>query len=320
MPIRSAAAAVVAAVLLLTATTAIMAPPAAAGVKTCSTSTPATSRPTLRAGDTGSCVKVAQQALLAKGYSVGTTGVDGDFGPATSRATIAFQRDQGLTADAVIGPLTWGRLTTGPSYNRGRGPNDTSRVVLTFDDCPKSAAAFQDVVKAARSNDIGLVLAPTGNCLRSFSSHGVDLLAIGRSYGQYLINHSVSHSDLTTLGYSSVLAQLSAPGVVTNYGRPPYGAIDSTVAMAYTAKGMRPWTWNVDTRDWTGKSTAQVVDYVVANATGGATVLMHMGWNGFTPTAIVQMKTGLQRRGLLPCATYHGTTPTRLPPSLPCTS
>ncbi len=304
-------------VLALT-TAAALGTPAQAAVRTCSTSTPVASRPTLRYGDTGSCVKVAQQALGSKGYSVGTAGADGDFGAATLRATKAFQKEYGLVADGIIGPLTWGRLGTGAAYNRGRGPNYTSRVVLSFDDCPKSVAAFRAVVSAAKANGIGLVLAPTGDCLGKYTAQGTNLAAVARSYGQYVINHSVSHVKLTTLSYASVIKQLGSPGVVTNFGRPPYGASNTTVATAYTAVGMRQWTWTVDTRDWTGKTTAQVVSYVVSYSTAGSTDLMHMGWNAFNATALQQMKSGLANRGLSVCRPYSGTTPVRIPRSLPC--
>ncbi len=309
------------ATIALTAAGMVVAPlPVSAAVRTCSAATPVASRPVLRQGDTGSCVTLAQQNLVRTGYSVGTAGPDGGFGAATYRATVAFQRDHALGADGVIGPLTWGKLVTDPSYDRGRGPNRTSRVVLTFDDCPTSASTFTSVVKAAKAADIGLVLAPTGDCLRSFTTKGVDLAATARSYGQYVINHSVSHPDLTKIRYAAVLSQLSAPGVVTNVGRPPFGATNAGVGVAYTAKGMRQWTWTVDTRDWTGKTTAQVVSYVVTNARSGSTVLMHMQWNGFTASAISRMRAGLLDRGLRPCRAYKGTTPVRLPASLPCTS
>lgn len=309
----------VAAALALTGA-GMSAAPAAATTRSCSSSTPVASRPELRLGDTGSCVTVAQRRLVATGYSVGAAGANGGFGKATYRAVVAFQRDRSLEPDGVVGAGTWSRLASAASYNRGRGPNRTSCVVLSFDDCPPSAAAFRAVVDAAKAADIGLVLAPTGDCLHRYADRGVDLVGIARSHGQYVLNHSVSHPDLTDLAYSTVLKQLSAPGVVTNVGRPPYGATNATVASAYTAKGMRQWTWTVDTRDWTGKSASQVVAYVVAHSSAGSTVLMHMGWHAFTPSALRRMESGLANRGLKPCAAYHGTTPTRLPTSLPCTA
>jgi peptidoglycan hydrolase-like protein with peptidoglycan-binding domain len=274
----------------------------------------------VRSGDTGSCVVLAQQALVSKGYSVGSAGSDGVFGSDTLVAAKAFQKEYGLVTDGIIGPATWGKLGTGPAYNRGRGPNDTSRVIATFDDCPTSISAFQAMIQAAKTAGVGLVLSPTGDCLTKYKAQGTDLAALARSYGQYVINHSVSHPDLTTLSYASVVRQLEAPGVVTNFGRPPYGATNTTVATAYTAVGMRQWTWTVDTTDWQGKTTAAVVSYVISESKPGATVLMHMQWNAFNPTALSQMKSGLAARGLAFCNVYHGTTPTRLPPALPCTS
>ena len=49
-----------------------------------------------------------QQALKNAGYYNGP--VDGKVGPQTRKAVQAFQRDNGLTADGVIGRNTWNRL------------------------------------------------------------------------------------------------------------------------------------------------------------------------------------------------------------------
>ena len=51
-----------------------------------------------------------QEKLITKGYSVGNTGVDGDFGYATYEAVVNFQRDHGLDADGIVGPSTWSAL------------------------------------------------------------------------------------------------------------------------------------------------------------------------------------------------------------------
>lgn len=60
---------------------------------------------TLSIGSTGPNVKLIQSLLNRIGYNVGT--VDGSFGPRTQQAVMAFQRDNGLTADGVVGPATW---------------------------------------------------------------------------------------------------------------------------------------------------------------------------------------------------------------------
>lgn len=71
--------------------------------------TPGT-KPTLKRGSKGSFVTLAQTELKNKGYALGKSGVDGDFGKATEAAVKAFQTDHGLKADGIIGAATWAKL------------------------------------------------------------------------------------------------------------------------------------------------------------------------------------------------------------------
>lgn len=273
---------------------------ASAATQTCSSSTPIASRPLLRKGDTGSCVRVLQNLLVSKGYSVGSSGADGSFGTNTDNAVRRFQSDYvSLAIDGLVGQMTWGTLVNGGTrYSISHGPNRSNYVVLSFDDCPKSLDAFKQVVLGAQQLGIALSLQPTGQCLQS----GKFDAAFARAHGHYVFNHSISHPDLTTLTYSQAYAELGSPGVVTNYGRPPYGAYNTlNVRNAYAQRAMRIWTWDVDTRDWEGKSMASVVSYVIGNTGAGQTVLMHMGWNAFNTTALSQMKSGLANKGLGVC-------------------
>ena len=71
---------------------------------------PTTDKPTLRKGSSGEYVTLLQTMLIQRGYSVGSTGADGKFGNATFNAVKAFQRDNGLTVDGVVGRATWSAL------------------------------------------------------------------------------------------------------------------------------------------------------------------------------------------------------------------
>ena len=67
-------------------------------------------RPTLSRGSTDPAVVSLQTALLQAGYLEEMGDIDGQFGPRTEAAAIAFQQDNNLTADGIVGPNTWQAL------------------------------------------------------------------------------------------------------------------------------------------------------------------------------------------------------------------
>lgn len=100
---------------------------------------PASLPPTVRKGSVGRVVAVAQGRLVAHGHDVAT---DGDFGPATKAAVVAFQRTAGLTPDGVVGPATWRALLAepaGPPSGPSAPPN--GRPGPSSADSPEMAAA-----------------------------------------------------------------------------------------------------------------------------------------------------------------------------------
>jgi peptidoglycan hydrolase-like protein with peptidoglycan-binding domain len=67
-------------------------------------------RPVLKRGVSDMAVQVIQKMLAAHGFEPGAK--DGIFGAKTERAVMAFQRAKGLEADGIVGPKTWGALSS----------------------------------------------------------------------------------------------------------------------------------------------------------------------------------------------------------------
>ncbi len=66
-------------------------------------------RPTLREGSRGVYVRYLQQKLIAKLYPLGNA--DGIFGVNTKNAVVAFQTENNLAPDGIVGPATWAAVS-----------------------------------------------------------------------------------------------------------------------------------------------------------------------------------------------------------------
>ena len=64
----------------------------------------------LQRGMTGKDVEALQGILIAKGYSCGSYGSDGDFGDKTHDAVRNFQTDKKIEVDGICGQQTWKEL------------------------------------------------------------------------------------------------------------------------------------------------------------------------------------------------------------------
>lgn len=80
---------------------------------------------TLREGSSGTAVRALQYylRLLSAYYNdIPSVTVDGIFGAATRTAVIAWQNHAGLTADGVVGPVTWKSIYTAATQAASSGP------------------------------------------------------------------------------------------------------------------------------------------------------------------------------------------------------
>jgi len=84
---------------------------------------------TLKVGDSGPEVSELQRRLKEAGFSPGQ--IDGDFGPATEAAVIAFQKSNNLLADGIAGPKTLAALNLiDDTETEGSSTGDESASVI----------------------------------------------------------------------------------------------------------------------------------------------------------------------------------------------
>ena len=165
----------------------------------------AENRPTLRRGDRGDDVKDLQQLLIDAGYLRGKA--DGIFGSGTATAVRSFQRDNGLTADGVVGTSTWRALlgTSGSNTGTNNGTDDSSgsttdRPTLRRGDRGDDVRDLQQLLIDAgylTGNADGIYGSGTVDAVRSFQ-RGNGLTAdgvAGPSTWEALINQTSSSGD-----------------------------------------------------------------------------------------------------------------------------
>ena len=111
------------------------------------TTAPVTSSPvpkSLQKGFTGSdAVRAVQKRLKELGYYKGSA--DGDFGPATEEAVIAFQKANGLTADGKVGEKTLAKMNaknvvSAKEANATAAPKNTAKPTAKVTNTPRPTA------------------------------------------------------------------------------------------------------------------------------------------------------------------------------------
>jgi len=150
------------------------------------------------------------------------------------------------------------------------------------------------------------------------------------SAGMWVANHSWSHPHMTQLSQAQMQSELSqtqnairsATGVTPRLFRPPYGETNSTLRSVAASLGLTEIIWDVDSQDWNGASTAQIVQ-AAGRLTNGQVILMHDGIQN-TINAIPQIMSNLRSRDLCTgmispttgraVAPDGGATPTTPPP------
>ncbi len=170
---------------------------------------------------------------------------------------------------------------------------------LTFDDGPTSnTRAFVN-----RLRDYGL--SPVTFFVNGRNIDDPSVIREMMSVGE-IQNHGYSHSRMTNLTKSQVLDELrktneairNAGAPVPTLFRPPYGARNNTVTQAASELNLYTLTWDADSKDWNGASSAQIVR--AANALqDGQNILMHENQrNTINANTLSQIAENIKAKGL----------------------
>ncbi len=178
-------------------------------------------------------------------------------------------------------------------------PNCSGYVGITYDDGPVNTGAFVSALKQAGLTPVTFFV--NGSVIRGNNAAIADMLSVG-----YVESHSYDHVDMGSYSYQQVTDQLSrnnqaiqaAGAPKPTVFRPPYGTVTDNVRRAASDLGLVTVTWDVDSQDWNGASTAAIVS-AAARLQNGQVILMHENQNN-SLAAIGQIAEGLRSRGLCP--------------------
>lgn len=190
-----------------------------------------------------------------------------------------------------------------PAQTVTRGSTTEKVVALTFDD-GSDGTNINRILQTLSSHDVKATFFLTGTGMNNHPQSIRNIVNQGHDIG----NHSYSHPDFTTLSASQIRSQLqrtedaarNLTGRSTKpFFRPPYGAYNSTVLQHVGDAGYRySFMWTIDTIDWTGNSSSDIVNRVMSRITPGAIILMHTGAGASgTPAALPTIITRLKSQG-----------------------
>ncbi len=204
-----------------------------------------------------------------------------------------------VAAGAMLAAVAAAAMTTTPSQaaaNCGNG-----YVALTYDDGPNpsTTGALLSALQAAGARATFFNIGQRAQANPS-------LVRAQQSAGMWIGNHSWTHPHLTQLSTAQITSELSqtqqaiqqATGTAPRLFRPPYGETNANLRAVESQLGLTEVLWSVDSQDWNGASTAQIVQ-AASNLQAGGVILMHDGYQS-TINAVPQIVANLNSRGLCP--------------------
>jgi len=198
-------------------------------------------------------------------------------------------------------------------------------VGLTYDDGPNPSNTT-NLLSALRSAGLRATLFNIGQNAQQNPA----LVQAEKGANMWIGNHSWTHPHMTTLTQAQMTSEISQTqqvlqqqtGTAPKLFRPPFGETNATLRTVEAQFGLTEIIWDIDSQDWNGASTAQIVQ-AAGRLTAGQIILMH-DFPPNTIAAIPQIATDLANRnlcaGMISPATGRAVAPDGTTSSPPVTS
>jgi peptidoglycan/xylan/chitin deacetylase (PgdA/CDA1 family) len=175
-------------------------------------------------------------------------------------------------------------------------------VGLTYDDGPTPSTTMP-LLNALRAGGARATFFIWGQ----HAQQNPNLLRAEQSAGMWIANHTFTHPHLPQIGEPAAFNEINQTqttirqitGLTPTLFRPPFGETNAQIRNDEARLGLTEVLWTVDSRDWAGASTAQIVQAASTLQPGGI-ILMHDAGFQTTVQAVPQILSGLSARGLCP--------------------
>lgn len=152
------------------------------------------------------------------------------------------------------------------------------KVALTFDDGPDDDATPK-ILDILRDKEVPATFFVEGEQVQLFPKQLQRITTEGHQIG----NHSWSHRDFTKITTCEVINEIKKAerlincitGIKTKIFRPPYGSFTDAELNVINHLGLEAIGWDVDTKDWSGKSADEILKIVAKDACPGSIILQH---------------------------------------------
>lgn len=181
-----------------------------------------------------------------------------------------------------------------------RGQPGRGRIAVTFDDGP-DAHLTPEILDILDKYGVRATFFVVGKNADMYPLLIDREIAAGHEIG----NHTYTHKYLGTAGKKQTEKEISACDSMlfehneycTRLFRPPGGIMNDDISEICASMGYSVVLWSVDTRDWSGRSAAEIEKEILNNVSDGAVILMHDGVRGHTAEALRTIIPELKRRG-----------------------